>query len=280
MKSTKQKHKWSTRETMEQLEVKTDPENKLKNVFGIVKGVIVFVLVTLSLFHVFFEPTSDLIVINDNSYDLIIRKRNRLKTKYLEDLKNRKLTVDEYYASLTLLISTSKKQIDKLNKEKRQIKLDHSFLGRNSFHFWIFVFGLVTALFFFSCKSLHDDFARGSTFRFHFVSLTGIMVSGFWFIHLIFLTQKDFSQNKYVIAILLGAALFSAFTYFLVKYYTYKDDIIYRQLSFIEKIRRTHYPRMAEKAMYAKKTGLVTASDIHGDIDEFQEDLREVINHI
>ncbi|WP_160112013.1 hypothetical protein [Aquimarina sp. AU58] len=198
----------------------------------------------------------------------------------MEDLKNRKIDIEQYYVLATDLVKTSKQNVAKINAEKRQINRDHSFRGRSSFHFWIFVFGLVTALFFFSCKSLHDDFSRGSTFKFHFVSLTGILVSGFWFIHLIFLTQKDFTQNKYVLILVIAASLFAAFTYFLVKYYTYKDDIIYKKLSFLERIRSIHYPRVAKKAKHAEKAGLVVKSDLDNDIDEFQNDLRDVVNNI
>ncbi len=274
-----QNHKWSTQQMMGQ-SMKTIEEKHSNKILPIIKGVLAFLLVTLSLFHIFFDSKSDKIPANNDRYDEAIAYRNNTQKQYLEDLKNRKISVEEYYTLANDLMKFSKENLKEINSELAQINKEHSFRGRSSFHFWIFVFGLVTALFFFSCKSLHDDFSRGSTFRFHFVSLTGILVSGFWFIHLLFLTQKDFTQNKYIIAILVGAILFSAFTYFLVKYYTYKDDIIYKQLSFLERIRAIHYPRIAKKAKHAEKAGLVTKSDLDTNIDEFQDDLRDIFNSI
>ncbi len=255
-------------------------EKTSKIVLPIIKGLLAFLLVTLSFFHIFFDSKSDKVPSNNKKYDQAIAYRNNTQKQNLEDLKNKEISIDEYYVLTNNLIKTSKENLKIINNELGQINKDHSFRGRSSFHFWVFVFGLVTALFFFSCKSLHDDFSRGSTLRFHFVSFTGILVSGFWFIHLIFLTQKDFAQNKYVIAILVGAILFSVFTYFFVKYYTYKDDIIYKQLSFLQRIRASHYPKIATKAKYAEKAGLVAKSDLDEDIDNFQDDLRQVFNSI
>ncbi len=262
--------------------MKTITEKDNNKILPFIKGVMAFMLVTLSLFHVFFNAKSKLVPLNNQKYSVEINRRNDLQNQYLEDLKNRKIDIEQYYVLATDLVKTSKQNVAKINAEKRQINRDHSFRGRSSFHFWIFVFGLVTALFFFSCKSLHDDFSRGSTFKFHFVSLTGILVSGFWFIHLIFLTQKDFTQNKYVLILVIAASLFAAFTYFLVKYYTYKDQIIYRQLSFIERVKRIYYKDMIFKAMYAEESGKSYKSGklVDDCIDEFHEDLKRVTDNI
>ncbi|WP_271765962.1 hypothetical protein [Aquimarina algiphila] len=257
-----------------------EKENNRIKILPFIKGVLAFLLVTLSLFHVFFDSKSNKLPSNNEKYDSAIAHRNNSQKQYLEDLKNRVIDIDEYYILTNQLIKSSKENLKLINDEMRQINREHSFRGRSSFHFWIFVFGLITALFFFSCKSLHDDFSRGSTFKFHFVSSSGILISIFWLIHLTFLTQKDFNHNKYVLIILVSALLFSVFTYFLVKYYTYKDDIIYKQLSFLERIRALHYPKIALKAKYAEKAGLIEKSDLDNDIDEFQDDLREVIRNI
>ncbi|MBL0684322.1 hypothetical protein [Aquimarina mytili] len=245
-----------------------------------IKGVIAFLVVTLSLFHIFLEPKSKEQIEFSPKYKAEVRKLDSLQLHYINQLENKELTASEYAIIAKKHLASYEPSLKKISKKRLELAKEHSFRGRSSLHFWIFVFGLVTALFFFSCKSLHDDFARGSTFRFHFVSLAGILVSFFWFIHLIFLTQKDFTQNKYIIAILAGATLFSVFTYFLVKHYTYKDHIIYEQLRFFERIRIIHYPRMTKNAKHAEKVGLVAKSDLDNDIDEFQDDLRESISNI
>lgn len=251
-------------------------------VLGIIKGVIAFLAVTLSLFHVFLEPKSQAQIDYAPKYKAEVKRLDSLQLHYIYQLENEELTPKEYAIIAKKHLASYKPSLKKISKIRGELAKEHSFRGRSSFHFWIFVFGLVTALFFFSCKSLHDDFSRGSTFKFHFVSLTGILVSGFWFIHLIFLTQKDFTQNKYVLILVIAASFFAAFTYFLVKYYTYKDQIIYRQLSFIERVKRIYYKDMIFKAMYAEESGKPYKSGklVDDCIDEFHEDLKRVTDNI
>ncbi|WP_271770396.1 hypothetical protein [Aquimarina algiphila] len=253
----------------------TNIKNKI---IPIIKGVVAFLVVTLSLFHVFFSNTTPEIEKQKQVYKSLVKERDTFFEKNLVSFQEGKLSKDEYIELTSKAFIDYKSRLKEIVKTKNAYAIEFSFQGRSSFHFWIFVFGLVAALFFFSCKSLKDDFLRGSTFKFHFVSLSGILVSGFWFIHLIFLTQKDFNQNKYVWTLLACAVLFSVFTYFLVKHYTYKDDIIYKQLSFIMRVRTLYFPRLAIKAKFAENNNCTPEGyedkSVSEDIDEFQEDLR------
>ncbi len=187
---------------------------KIKNLF---KGIVAFIIVTMSLFHIFFNSSPPKLAQNNKDYKEIIKNRNLLQAKYLEELNQKKITSDKYYLEITKLLSESKKEIKKVNNEKRAINNEFSFRGRRSFHFWIFVFGLVLPLLFFSCKSLYQDILRGDKYKSQFLSLTGIVVSFFWMIHLIFFTQKDFSKNSYILIILVCAIFCTFFTYFLIK---------------------------------------------------------------
>ncbi|WP_438712687.1 hypothetical protein ACSTS3_10745 [Aquimarina muelleri] len=232
----------------------------------------------MSLFHVFFASQSPELLNEQSHYKKIVSERDSVNNLHVNKFEEDLISKAEYLSLVKSSFIFYKNKLKNSSAKKRKLAEKFSFRGRSSFHFWIFVFGLVTALFFFSCKSLHDDFSRGSTFKFHFVSFTGILVSIFWFTHLIFLTQSDFTQNKYIAAILIIAVLFSIFTYYLVKYYSYKDNLIDKQLSFLERIRVFHYPRIAKKAKYAEKAGLIEKSDLENDIDEFQKDLRKVFN--
>ncbi|WP_159090887.1 hypothetical protein [Aquimarina aquimarini] len=251
-------------------------------ILGAIKGVIAFLAVTLSLFHVFLEPKSQAQIDYAPKYKAEVKRLDSLQLHYINQLENQELTPKEYSVIAKKHIASYEPSLKKISSMRGKLAREHSFRGRSSLHFWVFVFGLVTALFFFSCKSLHDDFSRGSTFKFHFVSLTGILVSGFWFVHLIFLTQKDFQQNKYVLILAITASLFAVFTYFLIKYYTYKDQIIYKQLSFIERIKKIYYRDMIFKAMYAEESGKPYKSGklVDDSIDEFHEDLKKVTENI
>lgn len=222
---------------------------------GFIKGTVVFLLVTMSLFHVFFEASPPEVNALRKEYNEVIAKRNSLQKSYLEQLKAKTITVDEYYSLVSSLLKESKSNIKRINQEKVNVSHAFSFRGRSSFHFWIFVFGLVSALLFFSCKSLFDDLSKGSNYKFQFVSLAGIAISCFWMIHLLFFTQKDFNKNSYITLIVLSAVLCSIFIYFLIKYYTYKDQIIYSLLGFISRVKKRHFYQMAFRSEYAERTG-------------------------
>ncbi len=253
-----------------------------QNILGSIKGVFAFFLVTLSLFNIFFDSKSEDIADNDKKYDKVVADRKEKTLIYRNQLKNKELCVEDFILKTDQLKLTCNKKIETLNKEKRKIKQDFSFRGRSSFHFWIFVFGLITALFYFSCKSLFDEFSKGSTFKHQFVSISGLLISGFWFIHLIFYTQKDFSKNTYFFWIFTFAILFSVFTYFIVRYYTYKDQIIFKLLNFIDRVNNKHLVDISAKAIYAEENGkpfqdIKSTSEI---MREYDEDLNSTVNNI
>ena len=177
-----------------------------------------FLMVTMSLYHVFFESKSPEIERNNEDYRQLVIHRNSTQDKLLEQLKKKDINVDEYLFKITALEKKSKEKIKILNREKIRIIRDFSFRGRSSFHFWLFVFGLVTLGLFFSCKSLYQDIKNGSSFKVYFISICGIVISLFWVIHLTFMTQKDFSKHSYVGMILLCSIFFSVFGYYAIKH--------------------------------------------------------------
>lgn len=251
-------------------------------IFSFIKGVIAFLVVTLSLFHIFLESKSTAQIDYAPKYKEEFQKLHKQNIDYVNQLDSGIISKEEYIQLAHQHLSSYKPILKEISEKRKQLAEEHSFRGRSSLHFWIFVFGLVAALFFFSCKSLFDDISKGSTFKFQLVSLSGILVSFFWFIHLIFLTQKDFQENNYITAILVCAVLFSFFTYYLLKHYTYKDDIIYRQLSLLQRIKTIHYHNIALKALYAEEKGepLLSRKDVSKDIQEFQADLKAVTENI
>ena len=177
-----------------------------------------FLMVTMSLYHVFFDNKSPEIKINKEASIAMFKNRDSIQNELLEQLNNSVISKDEYYFEMSTLLKQVKIKKKKLKNEKRVIAYDFSFRGRSSFHFWIFVFGLVTLGLFFSCKSLHHDIINGSSFKVCFMSICGIVISLFWVIHLTFMTQNDFTKNSYVGLILLCSIMFGIFGYYSIKY--------------------------------------------------------------
>ena len=261
------------------MEQSTQRKTKSISPVAILKGIVTFIIVTMSLFHIFFDYQSKDQILHAPKYKLAVKERDSIQKHHLALLSNREITIEEYINLSTNLTKTSKSKLLALSAKRKELALAHSFRGRNSFHFWVFVFGLVTALLFFSCKSLYNDIKIGSTFRFQFVSISGILIGFFWLLHLVFLTQSDFTKNKYILLLFVCALFCSAFTYFLVKYYTYKDDIILKQLSFIERVRTIHYPNIALKALYSEKysKAIISEDAVSASVNEFQKDLHKTM---
>ncbi|WP_299124246.1 hypothetical protein [uncultured Tenacibaculum sp.] len=257
---------------------------------GIIIGIVTFLLITMSLFHIFWNELSHEQKSHKKTYKAIIKKRDSINYNIIEKNTKKLLSLFPENDSIKSIAESLSKgynsnfesirsNLKEYHKTKRELNKKQAFLGRSSFRFWLAYFGISVGFLFFSIKSLRNDIQKGSNFRFHFVSLTGVIVSSFWIIHFTLLTQKDFLKNTYVIFILISALLISVFTYFLVKNYTYKDDIILSQLSLIERIKTIHYPNIAVKAMYAEKYGKPSYTGQHIDttIDEFQKDINKTL---
>ena len=114
-----------------------------------------FLLVTMSLYHVFFESKDPGIKKNNTKYINFITERSNKINLYLQQLDNKEININEYNALVTDIFFNSRKVVKELNDEKRKLSKKFSFRGRVSFHYWLFVFGLVTLGAFFSCKSLY-----------------------------------------------------------------------------------------------------------------------------
>jgi len=265
---------------MDRSTTKTTENNSL--ISTIFKGTFVFLCISLSLFHVFFNSRPKELSKNNLEYKSLIENRDSKQHEYLEQLKLGTITSIEYYQLANTLISDSNKQKKIINNAKRKITKDFSFRGRSSFHFWLFVFGLITALFYFACKSLFDEITRGSTFKHQLVSIAGIIVSCFWFVHLLFFTQNDFNKNTYFFTILGLAGLFTFFTYYLVKYYTYKDFIIKDLVALIVRIKSKHYPKALAKVLHAEKydTDLPSTETAKSLASDFDTDIKNTFNAI
>lgn len=151
---------------------------KSDNIKGIILGIVAFCIVTMSLFHVPFKRYSKNFLEHKKLYSKILKERNQIQDSLLNELGNT-LTIVQYKKAKKKYWNFSQNKLKTYTKKKKKLTEEHSFRGRTSFRFWLFVFGLVIALLFFSCKSLYHDIVNGSTFKFQFISLTGIAVSFF-----------------------------------------------------------------------------------------------------
>jgi len=229
----------------------------------------------MSLFHYFFDAKSEEQIDHIPKYKIEAIKRDFSIDSLQQLFANNSITKNNYLSQYSITKNYYKKSLKKLSNRRKHLARLHSFRGRSSFHFWLSHFGIISLAFYFCCKSLYNDIVSGSTYKHQLIAVSGIIICLFWYTHLLFLTQKDFNSNKYIGTLFICAVFSSVFTYFLVKHYTYKDDLILKQLSFIERIRTIHYPSIAVKAKYAEKydKSLISENRVEDDVKEFQDDL-------
>lgn len=193
----------------------------------VILTIIYFLIVTMSLYHVFFDRYAENFLDHKKKYRPIIDNRNNEAINILTNFKN---YVNDKYEGDSISILSNKLLIDFKNnfqfhqdklddyhKKKNKIMKEHHFRGRSSFRFWLYVFGIVSALFFFSIKSLYNDIINKNSYRFQFISITGICIAIFWSMHLIFFTKTDISKNGYILWIILSTFLFGIFGYYSIK---------------------------------------------------------------
>ncbi len=270
------------------LTTENDKKQVTNKFFRLILGLLAFFTVTSSLFHIFFKPKSEEYIKHYNSYSGIIKKRDNGTKELLKQFQT--VIKGKSKDSITILTDqlvldyeqhyiNSRNELKNYSKISKDLASKHSFRGRSSFRYWIYLFGIVLVGLLFSCKSLYHDMKEGSTYKTHFLSLSGICVSLFWAIHLIFLTHKDFKQSNYILLILLCAVMSTYFTYRLVKYFKYKDDIIRNLIQFIIRVKETHMGGLAVKSLYASRTGepMCSEEEVCDALDEFDRDLQKTI---
>lgn len=85
-------------------------------------GMVTFLLVTMSMFHIFFPARSVTLKPNDLEYHKTIKERNALLNRHLEDLKNEVITPKNYYEKTTFLLSDYSQKIKTLNDKRDLLK--------------------------------------------------------------------------------------------------------------------------------------------------------------
>lgn len=252
------------------------------SILGFSKGIVAFFLVTMSLFHVFFLPKSADLDAEPLQYRKIIVQRDSTKLSHRALLNSGHISIPVFVKRETESDKNFKYLFERQREIKFKLEEEHSFRGRSSFMFWIYLFGLVTLGIYNAIANLVYEFQRGSTFKHQIISLVSISVCFFWLIHLIFFTQNDFQTGVYKLLIFMLAVAFTIPTYFIIKYYSYKDNIINSLLGLLLRNKYIHIPNFASKAMYAEiyDKALEDRTTVEEDLERFDKDYNETIKSV
>ena len=248
---------------------------------SIIYGIVIFFIVAMSLFQVPFKRYSKEYSKHYKTYSSIIKERNQQQDSLLHEL-GQTLTIKEFKLERLQAWNLSKKKLEKYIKIKNTLAKEHSFLGRGSFKFWLFIFGLVSLGFYFSLKSLFEDFRKPIRTGHEIISIIGISICLFWYYHLFFQTASDFYNETYLLFKLIVSIAISFFISRLIKYYAIKEGAISSLLNLVFRIKSKHFKKMTVKALYAERydKSLITLESIKQQSNSFDEDVLKTVNNI
>lgn len=246
---------------------------KLK-IKSILIGIAAFFIVAMSLFQAPFKRYSKEYSEHYKTYNSIINKRNSTQDSLLNEL-GKSLTIEKYKIEREEAWSNSQLLLKKYTSKKRKLAKEHSFLGRSSFKFWIFQFGIILLGFYFSIRSLIEDLKKDIKTGHEIISILGISISLFWLYHLFFKTANDFYAETYYLFEFLVSVGVGFFISRLIKYYTVKKGIISDLVDLILRIKTTHYRKMVVKALYAEKydKSIDSIETVKMEANEFDKDI-------
>ncbi len=248
---------------------------------SILLGVGAFFIVSMSLFHAPFDRFSKEYLEHYATYQGILDERDSIQNSLVNEL-GKSLTVEEYKKNRAESWALSKVKLKEYKKKKKELFKAHSFFGRGSFKFWLFVFGLVLLGFYFSIKSLIEDYRKEIRTGHEIISIIGIAVSLFWFYHLFFQTAQDFYTEVYLLFKVLICIAIAIFISQSIKYFTRKEGIIKTLIDLVLRIKVTHYRKMVVNALYAEQNdqSIDSIETVKDQADALDKDIRETMNKI
>jgi len=227
----------------------------------IIRGIVLFIIITMSLYHVAFNEFSKEQISHKKTYKPIIYERNSKQDELLAKFENNEISKTEFLKYFKNQAKLSKEKINSYNYKKRDLAHEHSFNGRNSFHYWFFIFGLSFSFLILSIrytykvikKSEKGDLKKSLIFE----SIGWIGVSLFWILHTVFKRTDDLPNIVYILVWFSISVIVSTSIFFFIKHLnyrkehtlkSYKESII-SLITLISDIRVNHYFHMAAKAI-------------------------------
>ncbi len=235
----------------------------------------------MSLFHAPLKQFSEEYKKHRSSYSRIIKERNRRLDALALGL-GKNVTIKQYQEQRKSVLDDTSFKLKEFKQKEDRLYYEHSFLGRPSFKFWFYNFGLVMLALFFSLKSLSDDYRKPVRTGFEVISTLGVSVSLFWMYHLLFQTGEDFYKETYYLFEFLICIGVSIFVSRLVKYYATQEGIINTLIDLVLRIKTKHYRKMTVKALYAERhdRSIDSVETVKQQANALDKDIKETMKKI
>ena len=223
----------------------------------IIKGIVMITIITMSLFHIFLNDKSDAMISHKKNYTPIIQKRNSSFDAILQQLKNDEISKDEYIATFEEIKTSSKKELKVYTATKKQLAIEHSFNGRSSFRFWIFVFGLSFSFFVLAIRYVYFNIKNNKSIllkkSFILEASAWLTVSFFWVLHAVVARNSDFDTKAYLLTGVFISVLMAVSILLFIKYLAARKikefKVIADLISLVSDLKVNHYFKMASLAL-------------------------------
>lgn len=192
----------------------------LTSIFAVI---FIFIGVTASLSHKLFLPASanPEIAILDKKRDSLKDFWNKTEQLHDKSFLNNEMSKKEYFE---LKLKNEKARIEDFKKiriQRKRIALNFSFNGRNSFHYWLWTFGVFFTMLIISILLALKDarLKKAGLLKWYepHATVSFISISLFWLYYTVFQKNYDFSLDVYMVMLFCVLIPLSYFIYHFVR---------------------------------------------------------------
>ncbi|WP_299134626.1 hypothetical protein [uncultured Tenacibaculum sp.] len=211
----------------------TTTEKVKKYSVGLIAVIFLLIGITASFTHKLFLPAGENPkILQLNKERSLLKKSWNSKEKNHDSLFiNNLISKNEYFQIKT---SNKKQRIldfRNIGKKRREYAIEYSFNGRNSFHYWLWVFGISLTLFIVSCFLAFKDarLHKEGLLKWYEPKavISFIAISLFWLFHAVFKTSYDFELSTYLFFLLAVIFPLSYFIYhFMRRLYSIEENLL------------------------------------------------------
>lgn len=190
---------------------------------------VILISITATFFHNTFQEKSTELKEHLATYEPIIDKRDLSHKNLLEKLKDKQISVENFYAEYNLITKKYKNDHKEYLRIKKEFKSEQSVLGYTSLKnfllgFGIRFFALIVCLFYFSSKIKQHYVTKDQKIFFLIISSSFVLTSAYWFTwSLVYkvnsIGEYDFEQWHQNVLLVIAPIVVLASSYFLFKHH-------------------------------------------------------------
>lgn len=188
-----------------------NPQTNAITSHSIIKGIVLYGIIAMSLFHMFFASRSDAQLAHKATYKPLIESRNAAQQQLLCALIDNEINQATYIEQLQQSTLYYQQALKTYHSTKYTLAHAHAFNGRSSFKYWFWVFGLSVSFFVLAIRHSYISWQWADNKPLKWYKLlecvAWMAISCFWVCHTVFLTTKDFNNTTYIVTGLLLSIL-------------------------------------------------------------------------